>query len=254
MEVLQMSTTVAAPAPDQQPAKIGAMGRLFGVLFSPGETFADIVRKPDWFLPYILLTAMSIVVCYFLVQKVDWAAFQRKQIESSSFTSNLTEDQKEQAVARNVKFTVPITYAIGVLGPIISILIFTLVYWGSFNVLKGAGLRFGTSFSITCYALMPGVVGAVLTTIILILKRVGDADPQRLAPASLGNFLAGDAPKWLVALGSSFDLIWIWTLALLAIGYAAANPRKITKGSAFSVVVGIWLLWVVIKVGLATVF
>lgn len=249
-----MVTTVAAPSPDQQPAKIGAFGRVTGVLFSPGETFADITRKPDWFLPLILLTILSVIVCYFLAQKVDWAAFQRKQIESSSFTSSLSEDQKEQAIERNVKFTVPLTYAIGVVGPIISILIFTLVYWGSFNVFKGAGIRFGTAFAITCYGLMPGAVGAVLTIIILILKRAGDVDPQRIAATSLGNFLAADAPKWLVALGSSLDLMWFWTLALLAIGYAAANPRKIQKGSAYTIVIGVWLVWVLIKVGFASAF
>ena len=53
-----MVTTVAAPGDQQPEAKIGAMGRVFGVLFSPGETFDDIVRKPDWLLPYILLTAI----------------------------------------------------------------------------------------------------------------------------------------------------------------------------------------------------
>jgi len=194
------------------------------------------------------------VVCYFLVQKVDWAAFQRKQIESSSFTSNLTQEQKDQAVERNVKFTVPITYAIGLLGPIITILILTLAYWGSFNIFKGAGLNFGTSFAITCYALVPASVGAILTIIILALKRAGDVAPQRLAATSLGFFISADAPKWLVALGSSLDLLWFWTLVVLAIGYAAANPRKITTSSAYSVVIGMWVVWVLIKVGFAAIF
>ena len=251
-----MVTTAISPAPGEpEPqAKIGAMGRVTGVLFSPTETYADIVRKPSWFAPLAILTVLSLVACYFLVQKVDWAAFQRKQIESSSFTSNLTQEQKDQAVERNVKFTVPITYAIGLLGPIITILILTLFYWAGFNIFKGAGLKFGTSFAITSYALVPASVGAILTLIILILKRVGDVDPQRLAATSLGFFLAADAPKWLVALGSSLDLIWFWTLAVLAIGYAAANPRKITTSSAYSVVIGMWLVWVVIKVGFAAIF
>jgi len=251
-----MVTTAISPAPgEQEPeAKIGAMGRVTGVLFSPGETYKDIVRKPSWIVPLILLTAVSMVVCYFLVQKVDWAAFQRKNIESSSFTSNLTQEQKDQAVERNVKFTVPITYAIGLLGPIISILIVTLVYWGSFNVFKGAGLKFGTAFAITNYAFVPAMIGAVLTIIILILKRAGEVDPQRIAATSLGNFLAADAPKWLVALGSSLDLFWFWTLALLAIGFAAANPRKITTSSAYTVVIGVWLVWVLLKIGFAAAF
>ncbi len=117
-----MVTTAISPAPgEQEPeAKISAMGRVTGVLFSPTETFKDIVQKPNWIVPLLILTAFSMVVCYFLVQKVDWVAFQRKNIESSSFPSDLTQEQKDQAVERNVKFTTPITYAIGLLGPIIS--------------------------------------------------------------------------------------------------------------------------------------
>jgi len=251
-----MVTTAISPAPgEQEPdAKISPIGRVTGVLFSPTETYKDIVRKPNWIVPLLILTAFSMMLCYFLVQKVDWAAFQRKQIESSSFTSNLTQEQKDQAVERNVKFTVPITYAVGLLGPIISILIITLVYWGSFNVFKGAGLKFGTAFAIVNYAYMPAVIGAVLTIIVVMLKRAGEVDPTRIAVTSLGNFLPGDAAKWLVALGSSIDLLWFWTLALLAIGFAAANPRKITTSSAFSVVIGMWIVFVLLKVGFAAMF
>lgn len=251
-----MVTTAISPAPgEQEPeAKISPIGRVFGVLFSPTETYKDIVQKPNWIVPLLILTAFSMVLCYFLVQKVDWAAFQRKQIESSSFTSNLTQEQKDQAVERNVKFTVPITYAAGLIGPVVSILIITLVYWGSFNVFKGAGLKFGTAFAIVNYAYMPAVIGAVLTIIVVMLKRAGEVDPTRIAVTSLGNFLPGDAAKWLVALGSSIDLLWFWTLALLGIGFAAANPRKITTSSAFSIVIGMWIVFVLIKVGIAAMF
>jgi len=251
-----MVTTAISPAPgEQEPeAKIGAMGRVTGVLFSPGETFKDIARKPSWIAPIAILTILSLILCYFLVQKVDWASFQRKQIESSSFTSNLTAEQKEQAIARNVKFTVPITWAIGAIGSLLTALLLTLIYWAAFNIFKGAGLKFGTAFAVTSYALMPAAVGAVLTIIIVALKRAGEVDPQRLAATSLSFFLGPDAPKWQVTLGSSLDLIWFWTLAMLAIGYAAANPRKITTGSAYSVVIGMWLLWVLVKVGFAAAF
>ena len=251
-----MVTSAISPAPGEpEPvAKIGAMGRVTGVLFSPGETFADIARKPSWIAPIAILTVLSLIVCYFLIQKVDWAAFQRKQIESSSFTSNLTQEQKDQAIERNVKFTVPITWAIGAVGTLVLVLIVTLIYWGGFNVFKGAGIKFGTAFGITSHAVMPAAVGAILTIIIVILKPVGEVDPQRLAATSLGFFLSGDSPKWLIALGSSIDLIWFWTLAMLAIGYAAANPRKITTSSAYSVVIGMWIVWVLLKVGFAAMF
>jgi len=33
-------------------------------------------------------------------------------------------------------------------------------------------------------------------------------------------------PKWLDTLGQSIELFWIWTLILIAIGFASANPKK----------------------------
>ncbi len=68
---------------------------------------------------------------------------------------------------------------------------------------------------------------------------------------NVGAFLADDAPKWLQSLGSSLEIFWIWFLVLLAVGFAASNPKKINPGSAFGVVFGLWLLWVLIKVGWA---
>ena len=76
-----MVTTAVAPAPgDQEPAKIGAVGRIFGVLFSPGETFKDIVRKPSWFAPLVILTAAEHGRCAISsCRKWTGRAFIRKQ-------------------------------------------------------------------------------------------------------------------------------------------------------------------------------
>ena len=35
----------------------------------------------------------------------------------------------------------------------------------------------------------------------------------------------------------------------LAVGFAAANPRKVSTGKALGIVIGVWLLGVLIKVG-----
>ncbi|OLC88693.1 MAG: hypothetical protein AUH88_00510 [Acidobacteria bacterium 13_1_40CM_4_61_5] len=69
--------------------------------------------------------------------------------------------------------------------------------------------------------------------------------------SNVAAFLADDAPKWLSTLGQSLDLFWIWCLALVAIGFAAASPKKIKTGSALGTVFGIWLIWVLARVGWA---
>ena len=60
--------TASMPAPDaqSQPA-ISPIGRIVGVFFSPKATFEDIVRKPSWVLPVVLLTLFSIGVSFAIV-------------------------------------------------------------------------------------------------------------------------------------------------------------------------------------------
>jgi len=41
----------------------------------------------------------------------------------------------------------------------------SLIYWGAFNLFKGAGLRFGQGFAITVYAFVPALISSVLAII-----------------------------------------------------------------------------------------
>jgi hypothetical protein len=51
--------------------------------------------------------------------------------------------------------------------------------------------------------------------------------------------------------GTILDVFAIWTLILTAIGFSVANPKKVSKGTAYGIVFGIWIAYFVIRVGLA---
>jgi len=53
---------------------------------------------------------------------------------------------------------------------------------------------------------------------------------------------------WLTVLCKSFDLFTIWTLVLLAIGFAAVNPRKLKGGKSYVVAFSVWGVMVAVKV------
>src|ERR1700692_171720 len=101
-----MATTTAVPpaAPEQPQAQISAIGRVFGVLFSPQKTFEDIVRKPGWIVPIALLTVLSIAVSFGLNQRMNWRDFMSQQIEKSPQGAQLSADQKEQRIEAGAKF------------------------------------------------------------------------------------------------------------------------------------------------------
>ncbi|HXO61662.1 MAG TPA: YIP1 family protein [Candidatus Acidoferrales bacterium] len=133
----------------------------------------------------------------------------------------------------------------------IFVLLMTLVYWGAFNLFTGTALAFKSAFGIVSYAFVPLIISGLLAIIILLIKPRGDADPEHFLASSLAAFLPDDAPKWLAALGQSLELFWISTMSLVAIGFSAANRKKIKPAGAFLTVFGMWAVWVLGKVAWA---
>jgi hypothetical protein len=254
VEEFSMATTpVSAAAPDAQPS-LSPVARIIGVFFSPKSTFQDIVRKPSWMLPILLTTILSILVSVAINQRINWREFMSQQIEKSPRAAQMSAEQKQQQIEGGAKFTPPFTYAIGVLGPIVITLIFTLVMWGAYSLLGGASTNFTTAFSITAHAFLTGLVSSPLFILILYLKPYGTADLDNPVAANLAAFLPDESAKWLVALCKSIDLFTFWTLILLAIGFSAVNPKKLKGAKPFTIAFSVWAVFVLCRVGWAFIF
>jgi hypothetical protein len=240
------------PAPEAA-APISPIGRIIGVFTSPKQTFTSIAEKPSWVAPMLLMMILAVVVGGLLNSKMNWAQYIRHKAEENPRFEQLSEDKKDEAVAGQVKFWAGFSYAVGAVAIPISILIFAGIYLVAFNLMSGAGVRYGQSFAITTHAFLPAAITSVLAMIILPLKTYGDVDPENIVATSLKAYLPETAPKPLLALGGSLELFWIWCLVLVAIGFAAANPRKVKPGAAFGIVFGLWAIWVLAKVAWAAI-
>ena len=250
-----MATTASMPAPEaqSQPA-MSPIGRIIGVFFSPKATFEDIVRKPSWVLPVVLLTLFSIAVSFAINQRINWREFMSQQIEKSPQASSMSAEQKEQRIEGGAKFSPVLTWTIGVCGPILFTLVVALVMWGAFNLLGGANTNFGTSYAITSHAALTGLVSSLLFILVLYLKPYGTVDLENPVATNLAAVLPDDSAKWLVALLKSFDIFTFWTLLLLAIGFATTNPKKLKGSKAFTIAFSVWAVYVVCRVGSAWIF
>jgi hypothetical protein len=244
--------TTTMPAPEAQ-APINHFGRLTGVLFSPKQTFSDIAQRPSWVAPFVLLCALSLTVGVLLGQKTDWRGFFERQMSQNSRFDQMSQEQKDNILERQTTWAPKISFAFGLVGAALTILLMTLVYWGAFNLFRGAGLGFGTSLGITAHAFVASCVGSLLAIVILLLKPRGDVDPEHFLASNVAAFLPDGAPHWLAVLGQSIEVFWIWSLALIAIGFAAANPKKIKPAASFGIVFGIWAVWVLAKVAWAAI-
>lgn len=248
-----MATTTPVPAPEAQ-AAVSPFGRVIGIFFSPKPTFEDMVRKPSWVLPVALSTVLSLLVSFAINQRVNWRDFINQQIEKSPQAAQLSAEQKQQRIEAGAKFAPISTYVFGALGPVLVALLVCLVMWGAYSLLGGISTNFGTAFGITTHAFLTGLVSSPLLILILYLKPYGTADLDNPLSANLAAFLPDDSAKWLVALTKPFDIFVFWTLILLALGFAAVNPKKLKGGKSYIIAFSVWAFYVVCRVGWAFIF
>jgi len=253
VEESSMATT-PVPASEAQARSISSFGRIIGVFFSPQNTFEDIVRKPTWVLPIVLLTVLSLAVSFCINQRINWREFMSQQIEKSPRSAQMSAEQKQQQIEGGAKFSPVFTYCVGLLGPILGALIVGLVMWGAYSLLGGASTNFGIAFSITSHAFLTGLVSSPLFILILYLKPYGTIDLENPVATNVAAILPDDSAKWLVALSKSFDVFTFWTLILLAIGFAAVSPKKLKGSKTYTIAFGVWAAFVVLRVCWAFIF
>lgn len=214
------------------------VGRLIGVITAPGETFKRIVANPTWVFPLILIVAASMVIGYFLRDLV-WQNTLETMQQNPNFdpaqAGTVEKITKISAWAAPV-LTVPIIYLI-VAG--------LLLFVG--NVIQGRDARFKTLFSVTCWSGIVSLVGSIVNV------------PMMLSKGELGNvtsltFLAGDAGKdsTLYFVLSQIDLVYIWWVLVLGIGFSAVYNYMQQKG--ILTVFSMWVIYLVIAVGLKAAF
>jgi hypothetical protein len=243
--------------PDPVPSPAGSdnsFARIFGALFSPKPTFASIVQRPSWIVPVALGCVLFIAVVYIFTVRGGWPAFFQKQMAGNSRVEQMTPEARESLMEKQAKFAPMFGYFEGVVIPPIGALLTAAVLLGIFNLSGATKTTFKVALAIVAFAWTPWLIHGLLSILILFLKDISTVDLQNLVASNPGAFLADDSPKWLVALLSSIDIFSIWTLFLLAIGFSATNPNKLSVSKAFVMAAVGWLIFVLIKVGLTAAF
>ena len=248
----------------EEPARLGPVARLTGTLLSPGETFADVNRKPTWITPMIIAIATVLASTFFFQWRVhpDWDSIMRNQIKKRMERSNqsLTEEQMQQQVA----FSKSIAKFFPIIGAIVTPIMYVILA-GIFAL----GLMFiqaKTTFKkiLSVVAWSSASIGIVATVVTMASLMVRDEEGLRsidptqsagIVPSNLAAFLSATASPVIKSVAGSLDIFTIWILILLSIGFASiAGSRKIKAGNTATVVFGFWAVYVLLKIGWAAAF
>jgi hypothetical protein len=231
----------SSPTPESAPLSEGA--RIVDAFIAPSKTFTDLRRNAKWWAPWILISIFSLIFMYAISKQVGFEQVSRNEVAHSSRADQFDKLPADQQ-ARQIQISSKIIGIFGYGSPLLILLyglIATLVLWLTFKLAFGAETTFGQAYAITMYGWLPGIFSAILGTIVLfagtnsegfdIKNPVGTNLAYYLDPETTGKFVRGMA--------SSLDILTIWTLLLIGIGYACTS--KVKRSTAIIVVV-VWYL------------
>lgn len=226
--------------------------RVVDTFVSPTKTFTDILRSASWWLPFVLMVIVTMANSFIVDKHVGFERVAENQIHQSPKQeeqfNELTPEQRAQRL-----HGMGVGYRYSSYASFVFILIFvgiaSLLYWASFNFGLGARTTYGQMFAVSMYAGLPRLLTGLLSIITLLFGgNVESYDMRNPVGTNLAYYMPDSAP-WLKAFLSFFDIIGLWSLALLVIGTAIV--AKVPRGKAAAVVVGWWAIGLVVMVGIA---
>lgn len=239
----------------EQTVEMSTPQTLSGIFFEPGRTFEALRPRPR-FLVAAIICAVAFMAFYLTyLQRVGYENQVNAEIEVRAQKNDMTEEQKSQM--RDVQLK-PIVKALRYLTPPIGFAIIfafgALVYFLG-AMMMGKKISYQQALSISAYASLPPLLLAMLLNIVILFIRppTEDAEIARglggLVHANLGMISDPTASPVLTTALASFDLFAIYGLFLAALGLR--KIARLSAGAAWTVVLVIWLLGVLLKVGIS---
>jgi hypothetical protein len=228
------------------------LGRLLGVLVSPGKTFRSIAARPTWWAALLVIVLSTLGVSLLAAPKMDYEDIIRQQIAKSG--REVPQEQLDKQIEIMQKVRTPLMAVNAVVLPL-GLCLLTLIPWAAFK-LQGSDMDYARGLSATLHAFMPMVVAALLSIPVVLSRpslgyadiRAGSFLKSNLA-AVLGNEQTS-APVY--ALLSSLDVFSLWMWALLILGYR--EVAQVSTAKAATTMAVLWVIFVGLKVGWASIF
>jgi hypothetical protein len=244
-------TPASVPAPEV--ARLSEGARIIDTFIAPSKTFTDLRRNASWWGPWLLISIVSIVFVYTMQRQVGFEQITRNEIAHSARAEQF-EKLSPDDQAKQIRFTVLLIRYLSFGTPVTILLYFAIaavVLWASFNFGAGANVSFKTAYAIVFYGSLPAIIGSILA----VISMFAGVDPEGFnvknpVATNPAHFMDRTGNKFLYEMASSLDIIAIWSIVLLGIGFACNS--KVKRSTAIAVVVGWYLFWKLASAALAS--
>jgi hypothetical protein len=226
--------------------------RILNAFIAPSKTFNDVRRKPRWWVPWLLISIVSLAFIAVVGQKVGFEQIVRNEIAKSSRAEQFDRLPPEQQ-ARQMQVTLTVTKLLSYAVPITSLLVFIIVaavLMATFNFGAGAEIPFQTSLAVVIYGWLPSMVSGLLG----IVSLLAGADPEGFnirnpVASNPAYFMDPTQHKFLYGLASALDVFSFWTIVLMAIGFSCVS--KLKRSTTFGVILAWYLLLKIVSAAIS---
>lgn len=231
------------PVPAPEPAPLSEGARIVNTFIAPSKTFGDLRRNASWWGPWLLISIVSLVFIWSMGKQVGFEQISKNQISHSKRADQFDKLPADQQ-ARQLSISSKIIAGFGYGSPALILFYFlieTLAFWLTFKVALGAETSFKQGYAIVMYAALPSTIGAILGTISMFAGINPEGfDISNPVGTNLAYYLDPDTTaKFVRGMASSLDIINLWTIVLLGVGFACTS--RVKRSTAITVVV-VWYL------------
>jgi hypothetical protein len=223
---------------------------LFNVLWAPAETMFKVAKSRKILAPLILLTAGAILSVLVTFSQVNMGEVMLRTMEQQGRAPS--GEQRERMLAM---MNGPAVRAFGAISavvvPTVTVLLVAVIYFGLFTLL-GRESGFKAFFAVTAFAFVPSIVrtaAAVITMTVVPQSQLMLDELGNIGPAVMLD--RGAVSSKLFAAVAQFDVVSLWILALLVIGYRFVSRKSVSAVARTVCVFGVWLVYVAFRVAFA---
>jgi hypothetical protein len=232
------------------------MSSFFQIFYAPSLVFTRVKERGSWAAPMVLSALITMIAAYLITHAIGMENLTRRFFdEHPTYAQRMSPAQLQQAIEQSASparaamsagsvgiITVITTLVIAL---VVMILLSVMDRKPDFTRMLGTVAWSGFPFT---------VVGLLMAGLILMLTAdKAELDPATLVATNIGAFLDKNSTgKFVYSLARSFDLLAIGQILLLSFGISRVVGVSFSR--AFMLVFVLWLLWVLLRAGVAAAF
>jgi hypothetical protein len=246
-------TTPYAAVPRETDAPVMSTPEtLSNIFFEPGRTFEALRERPRFLVAALIALALFMTFYLAYMQRVGYDNIVNAEIETRARGAEVSDAQKAAGRAIQAK---PFVKAIRYVSPVIAIVIAFAAGAGIYllgAMLMGSGISYKQALSVWTYASLPPLVLTMIANLVLLFVSPPTDDPEiarglsGLVHANAGVIVDAAAHPVLATALGALDLFAIYGLFLAALGLR--KVARLSSGSAWAIVLGLWLLGMIARV------